>query len=342
MSLNLNYQPTVVVETSGLTESDWLNYRRLGIGGSDVAAVMGFSPWRTTRDLYYDKCGIPNAVEDKPNWVTLEVGHLLEPLVAQIFARKTGLTVTNDTKMYRHPLYPFMLADLDFRVEDAEGKQGVLECKTSNLNSMDKWSNDGVPSYYEWQCRHYMAVMNLDFVYIACLFSNNENDFVIRRIDRDLDIEADMIEAERSFWEDFVQAHVEPEYTERGDLVLDSLRRHYGASNPATAAVTLSPSLMPALRRWVELREQKQQLDRNARAMSEELDRIIAPVLDELKSAGQGVCSAGGESYTVQWKTKTRTSINKDDLLRLKTNLPSVYDEYSSCSESRTPTVKKG
>ena len=42
---------------------------------------------------------------------------------------------------------------------------------------------------YEWQCRHYMAVKNLDTAYCACLFGNSENDFVFRRIDRDLDFE---------------------------------------------------------------------------------------------------------------------------------------------------------
>lgn len=30
-----------VVDTSGLSEEDWLGYRRQGIGGSDVAAIMG-------------------------------------------------------------------------------------------------------------------------------------------------------------------------------------------------------------------------------------------------------------------------------------------------------------
>ena len=41
MFLNLNYSPEVVVDTTTLTEKEWLEYRRLGIGGSDVAAIMG-------------------------------------------------------------------------------------------------------------------------------------------------------------------------------------------------------------------------------------------------------------------------------------------------------------
>ena len=68
--MNLNYQPEVVVVTENLSREDWLNYRRLGIGGSDCAAIMGVSPFCTKRDLYYDKIGVkPVMDEEESNWV---------------------------------------------------------------------------------------------------------------------------------------------------------------------------------------------------------------------------------------------------------------------------------
>ena len=115
MSLNLNYQPEVLVSTEGLTEEEWLNYRRKGICGADAAAIMGQSPFCIKRDLYYDKLGIKSVLEEEEsNWVAKEVGHRLEDLVAQIFSAKTGLTVFPIRKMFRHPLYPFMVAGVDF------------------------------------------------------------------------------------------------------------------------------------------------------------------------------------------------------------------------------------
>lgn len=54
-TMDTAYEPLVLVDTSALTEEQWLDYRRLGIGGSDAAAVLGISPFRTARDLYYDK-----------------------------------------------------------------------------------------------------------------------------------------------------------------------------------------------------------------------------------------------------------------------------------------------
>ena len=35
----------------------WLEERRKGIGGSDVAAIMGLSPWKTAYQVYQDKRG---------------------------------------------------------------------------------------------------------------------------------------------------------------------------------------------------------------------------------------------------------------------------------------------
>ena len=92
MAQDTAYQPLVLVDTAQLTRPEWLEYRRKGLGGSDAAAGLGISPFRTARDLYYDKLGVVTA-DDQENWVAMEVGNLLEPLVARIFAKKTGLKI---------------------------------------------------------------------------------------------------------------------------------------------------------------------------------------------------------------------------------------------------------
>lgn len=112
------YEPVVIVNTEGLSNQDWLGYRRGGIGGSDAAAIMGASPFATARDLFYDKNNLKpiNPYGEEENWVQKKVGHLLEELVAEIFSKKTGLDVYPIHKMFRHPIYPFMLADVDYCV----------------------------------------------------------------------------------------------------------------------------------------------------------------------------------------------------------------------------------
>ena len=53
MNNKAEYTPEKVVDISNLSREDWLEYRKKGIGGSDVAAIMGISPFATIRDLFY-------------------------------------------------------------------------------------------------------------------------------------------------------------------------------------------------------------------------------------------------------------------------------------------------
>ncbi len=212
MAQAVDYQPLVLVESAELSRDEWLSYRRRGIGGSDAAAILGISPYRTAVDLYYDKLDLP-VDDDEGNWVAMEMGTLLEDLVARIFAQKTGLHIYRRKCMFQHPEHPWMLADLDYLVDLPDGTTAILEIKTTNYNARDKWEHDGreiVPVYYETQGRHYMAVMNLNRVYYCCLYGNNEDEVMIRRIDRDIDYESELIALEEDFWLNHVQVQVPP------------------------------------------------------------------------------------------------------------------------------------
>lgn len=258
------YEPEVIVDTDTLSRDEWLNYRRLGIGGSDVAAIMGISPFATIRDLYYDKVGIEPLIEDEEesNWVAKEVGHRLEDLVAEIFSKKTGLTVFPVRKMFRHPLHPFMVADVDFFIVFPDGSFGILECKTCNYNARDKWDDDGIPINYEYQVRHYMSVMNMNKAYIACLYGNNENEFVYRFLERDMMEEENIITQEEYFWKEYVEKKAEPPYTGKPDLVLASIRRYSGYADKELPEITISGLEAKNLEKYLELSEKKSQLEK--------------------------------------------------------------------------------
>ena len=72
--------------------------------------------------------------------------------------------------MFRHPLYPFMLADIDFFVRMPDGSFAILECKTCNYNAKEKWDDGKIPEHYVYQVRHYMSVVNISHAFIACLW----------------------------------------------------------------------------------------------------------------------------------------------------------------------------
>lgn len=74
MSLDMNYQPKALVDTATLTEDEWLAWRKKGIGGSDVAAALNLSPYRTARELYYDKIGVEPVIAPADKSITFAIG----------------------------------------------------------------------------------------------------------------------------------------------------------------------------------------------------------------------------------------------------------------------------
>ena len=340
MNLNMAYQPEVLVKTAGLSESEWLRYRGQGIGGSDAAIVLGLSPYRTARDLYLEKTGTP-VEKDNADWVAMEYGKRLEGLVAEIFAHKTGLRVYQELKMLRHPLYPFMLANVDYFVEMPDQSLAILECKTTGNYGKDRWDDETVPIHYEIQCRHYMSVTNLNMAFIACLYGNNGNDFMFRAIKRDLDYESDIIEQEQYFWEQCVQARVEPPFTEQGDLVLDSLRRYYRGADSSAETLSLDNSFSESIEKYLSLREEKLALDHKSDILEDQMKRIYAPIVEKMGTACRAVCLDGKTQYDITYNPVCRKVISKDKLIQLELSHPMVYAEYVSSNESRRFSVKK-
>lgn len=337
------HTPLVLVETADLPEEEWLAYRRRGIGGSDVAAIMGISPFRTARDLYFDKRGIAAVEDDEGNWVAMEMGHLLEDLVAKIFHKKTGYPVYQIKKMFYHPVYPFMLADVDYFATLPDGSTALLEIKTTNYNARDHWWKDGkevVPVYYETQGRHYMAVMDIDRIFYCCLYGNNQNEVIIREIQRDLAYEEEMIYLEENFWNNHVQAMVPPPYTEDGDLILESTRRYSGPADKTASEIRLNLEMTTKLMRYLELQEEKMSFDKRSKQIDHDLQRLKAMIVAEMGTSCSAICEKDGVYYTITCNPYQKPTVDKDNLLRLKMQYPEIYEQFVTVSKPRRFNVK--
>ena len=337
------HNPQVLVDTENLTREEWLDWRRRGIGGSDVSAIIGISPFRTARDIYYDKLGIAAVEEDEENWVAMEMGHLLEDLVAKIFERRTGLDIYQIKKMFRHPLYPFMLADVDYFITMPDGTKAILEIKTTNYNAKDLWWKDGretVPAYYEAQGRHYMAVMDIDRVFFCCLYGNTEDETIIREIHRDMAYEEEMVFLEQEFWDSHVQKQVPPPYLEDGDVILASARQYCGRADKDADAIVLNGSMPSTLMRYMQLQEQKKQSDKYSKKLEADIQRLKAILAAEMGTSCKAVCDMGGSRYTLTYNPVRKMMVDKDNLMRLKLQYPEIYEQFVTVSEFRTFHVK--
>jgi putative phage-type endonuclease len=335
-------EPQAIADTSTMPRQEWLELRKLGIGGSDAAAVLGGSPFRTARDIYYEKVGIEVEDSDNSNWVQLEYGNLLEDLSARIFHEKTGLKIHPAKKMYRHPIHKFMLANPDYFTQDRDGP-AVLEIKTTNYFAKDNWFHEGeeiVPMYYEAQVRHYMAVLDLNRAYICCLYGNTINDVIIRKIDRDMDYEQELIHHEKYFVDNYWVKNVPPPYTESGDLVLQSVKRRHGGADISAPKIALDVGYSSDLELYLALQSEKMEWGRGSKEVENRLNQVKARILDRMGKSCSAACVDGDMTYEISYKPSLRPTIDKDGLLRLKTQYPEIYDEFVNMTETRRFSVK--
>lgn len=337
------HSPLVVVDTEPLSREEWLDYRRQGIGGSDVAGIMGISPFRTARDVYYDKLNVAPVEEEPENWVALEVGHLLEDLVARIFHKKSGFEVYQVKKMFRHPKYPFMLADVDYFVRLPDGTTAILEIKTTNHNATDAWWRDGrevVPVYYEAQGRHYMAVTDADRVFFCCLYGNTEDEVIIREIRRDVAYEQEMIYLERYFWENHVLTKTPPPYVEDGARIMESVQRYCGPADTKAPVLELGVDMEETLMYYLRLQEEKKRAEKRSEELEKELQRAKAILIAEMGTSCTAECRRDGFRYTVTYNPVRKAGVDKNNLSRLKIQYPETYERFVTVSEYRRFRVK--
>ena len=184
-----------LASTTQLSREEWLQIRSTGIGSSDAAAAIGLSSYKCSLSLWLEKTGRQQP-EDLSNKEAVVWGTVMEPVLAKMYAERTGRKVRRVNAVLQHPEHPFMLANLDREVITESGT-GVLEIKTAGFYSAQQWE-DGVPVAYQCQVLHQLAVTGHAWADVAVLIAGQE--FRIYRIERDDDKIADLIQREAQFW----------------------------------------------------------------------------------------------------------------------------------------------
>lgn len=177
----------------------WLQERRTGIGGSDVAAMLGLSPWKTPLALYLEKRG--EAAGEQPDNEAMAWGRRLEPVVRQAYADATGHEVRVLSDMVRHPTREFMLANLDGFVIPASGApKRVFEAKTARTaQGWGEPGSDEIPQQYLLQVQHYLAVTGFAVADVAVLIGGS--DFRVYEVPEDVELHSMLFDAEAEFWD---------------------------------------------------------------------------------------------------------------------------------------------
>ena len=144
----------------------WLEARKKYIGGSDVACILGYNPWKTNVQLYREKKGLvmPDDLSDNP---LVQYGIKAEEHIRALFSldhKELKVEYVPDNS-WRNTKYPFAAASLDGFLTDENGRKGILEIKTATITSSQanaKWK-DKIPDNYYCQVLYYLGITEWQF-----------------------------------------------------------------------------------------------------------------------------------------------------------------------------------
>lgn len=208
------------------SRADFLAERKRGIGGSDVASILGLSRYRSALHVYLEKRDeLPG--EEKPwNEQGKMFGTRCEDIACKLFSEKTGRKIRKPGRTHWAKSYPFIRGNVDRIQWDMtrpfETIRGVLEAKWLDASQYYVWTKEGVPEGYYIQLQHYLLCTGLQWGSFAVVFGGNKLEFF--DIERDEPLIQRLIEVESEFW-DRVQTGRPPDlsFDELGKSLLTRL-----------------------------------------------------------------------------------------------------------------------
>lgn len=312
-----------------MTNEAWLKSRQKFIGGSDSAAVLNISRYRSAYQTYMDKIGEGAPIPDN---LKMRMGRKMEPIVAEEYTEDTGkhlielnesrtakkifpdreLVVTNkgkknETVSIIAKEYPFIGANIDRWIPDE--KVG-LEIKTASHYVAHEYK-DGIPDEYMCQVQHYMLCTGCAYWYLAVLIGGNV-DFKTFKVDRDDNLINDiLIPRYKTFWNDHVLKRIEPKA-----IHLDFNSFQAGEQEEP---IDLSVEILEMLNRLPDI-------DKNIKELDQKKKTIQALVKQFL-----------GESQVGIWEdvriTHKPYKVNRFNTDGFKKDHPELYQKYKKESE---------
>jgi len=276
--------------------------RRTGLGGSDAAAALGLSPWQSPYDLWEQKIGIAPPVEETEPMLW---GKLLEGVIREEYARRTGFNVQPVKEMMRHAEHPWMFAHVDGRVSP----NTILEVKTTrDTRGWGDPGTDEIPLHFLTQTHHYLAVTQAEVCDVAVLFGGQ--DLQLYQVLRDPEIEQQLIDGEADFWRHVIDAEPPPPVS-----LHDAMRRwgHFNAQGYAVAGETEQQAIA-VLRRSQQLRRELDEAEERAKLTVMEMlgetgQTLVHPLTGEILATWK--LDNGRKAYSVAAREPSRRFLVK-------------------------------
>ena len=336
--LNLDYKPIVVKEGKD-APPDGFVVGNEGIGSSSAGSVCGVNPKNPPVKVALEKLGIISREEpDTELQYVFDFGHNLEPAILKLYEGKTGNKVEVDRSQFQHPLYPWMMADVDAFAVTPKGEKIGLEVKTFGPRMKYSWregvyGEGGVPGSisYIYQVAHSMAVMNLDRFDIVANWCNDPNELIIITVHRDLQKELEIINKEGEFWAN-LQNRILPQDNTISSDAFDSILKNLNRETVEEENWEMANTYESVFDKILDLDLQKKTLEEEIKKIDEEQNALKLKAIQEIGDHTKGTCG----KYQFTFKGSERETV---DSKLLKTKFPDTYEEVKKITETK-PTLR--
>ena len=192
------------------------------IGGSDVSAILGVSPWKSPFQLYQEKIGAFCEEITREKQRLFDRGHRWEPVVVEMLVdelmdRGHDVQIIDRNARYQDPEFPFLACELDLELL-IDGDEHNAEIKTVSPFAAKAWGEqdtDEIPLYYAAQVMHGLMVKPRKRAIVAALIG--VDDLRLHQVERDEETIAAIRAKEVEFWRR-VQERDAPEPTTADDV----------------------------------------------------------------------------------------------------------------------------
>ena len=306
----------ILASTENMSYEDWLEHRKLGIGGSDASVVCGINKYKSPVELWMEKTNQLPAQEagEAAYW-----GTQLEAIVRAEFTKRTGIEVAKPSVILQSEEHPFLLANLDGICEVPDVGTCIFEAKTASAYKAGEWE-DSIPDEYMCQVQHYMAVTGYAGTYIAVLIGGNT--FRWKFIERDEELISMLIELESAFW-NHVQ-ELTPPPLDGSDASAKFLSERFPSSTPQSH-ITLPDTAADLLAQYDEACEQLEAITER----KQKAENLLKEMMGENE-----VGTAGGRVIT--WKSVAQERL---DSKTLKAEHPALCKKYTNKTSYRRFTI---
>lgn len=321
-------KPYTEIRFTGTPEEinkQWVEARKNGIGGSDVASIMGLNKYSSPLNVWLIKTGREESPDLSDNQA-VEWGNRLEDVVADKFADEhPELQVRRRNATMVSIKRPWAFANIDRWVTDGKGNVGILEVKTVGMRRAADWDN-GVPLYYLTQVMHYMSVTGYKYAWVAVLIGGQEfREYYIERDDQDIQAINDAVD---TFWRDFVETDTAPALIGNDPEANALLSQH---SDPSTEFIAMLDEDVSMLDELQEIKDQMDDLKHRKTLIENQIKDLIGD--------NKGIET---ETKRITWVRSTRSSFDKKAFDAAHPGITNDYMKTSVTNGGLRISVKKG